>query len=161
MENVMVISNEEYGLVQRFENATPEEILGEMSYSNGSTNENFEVLEQIRNYNLPNSVLNVLIYFSLIVCGTRMSKSFMEKVAIDWTRKKIKTPMEAMEISKLQNRKYREWAKIAEEDREDKHPLQLNKVESTKFNAIELAASSSSMSDGDLGKFVREMLKTN
>lgn len=158
----MNICNKEDELLQRFENTTPEEILNELSDSTGLTKENFDVLEQIRKYNLPDSVLNVLIDITMVAFDTKMSKSFMEKIAIDWTRKKIKTPMEAMEISKLHYKKYREWAKIAvKEDREAKQPLLLNKIENTRLKAIELAANSSSMSDEDLGKFVREMLKTN
>ncbi len=157
----MNICSKEDELVQRFENTNPEEFLNELSDSTGSTKENFEILEQIWKYNLPDSVLNVLIHFTFRIFDTKLSKSFMEKIAIDWIRKKVKTPREAMELSTKRYREYREWAKnAAKEDREAKKPSQLNKIESTRSKAIELAASSSSMSDEDLGKFVREMFKS-
>jgi len=157
----MEIIDKEYELIQRFNNVTHEEMLSELS-DTGPSKDNLEILEYISKYKLPKGVLNVLIYYTMLACNFRLSKNFMEKIAIEWTKKNVKTSIEAMEISKLHGSKYREWAKIAEkEDKEAKQPLQLNKIESTRLKAIELAASSSSMSDEDLGKFVREMLKTN
>jgi len=161
MENTMDLSNKEYELVQRFETITPEEFLKELSDVTGSIKEDFEALEHIRKYNLPDSVLNALINLTFMYCDAKMSISFMDKMASYWTRTRVKTPVDAIEISKLHYKKYREWAKNAKkEDRETKQLLQLNKIERTRLKAIELAASSSSMSDEDLGKFVREMFKS-
>lgn len=157
----MEIIDKEYELIQRFNNGTHKEMLSELS-DIGPSEDDLEILEYISKYKLPKEVLNVLIYYTMLACNFRLSKNFMEKIAIEWSKKSVKTSIEAMEISKLHGRKYREWAKIAEkEDKEAKQTLQLNKIESTRLKAIELAASSSSMSDEDLGKFVREMLKTN
>ena len=158
----MEISDKEYELIQHFNNVTHEEMLSELSDVTGPSKDDLEVLEYISKYKLPKGVLNVLIFYTMLACNTRLSKNFMEKIAIEWSKKNVKTSIEAMEKSKLHGSKYREWAKIAEkEDKEAKQSLQLNKIESTRLKAIELAASSSSMSDEDLGKFVREMLKTN
>lgn len=161
MENAMDLSNKEYELVQRFKTITPEEFLKEFSDVPGSIKDDFEALEYIRKYNLPDSVLNALINLTFMYCDTKMSISFMDKMANYWTRMRVKTPVEAIEISKLHYKKYREWAKDAKkEDRETKQLLKLNKIERTRLKAIELAASSSSMSEEDLGKFVREMFKS-
>lgn len=157
----MDIGDKEYELIQHFNNVTLEEMLNELSDVTGPSKDDYEALEHVSKYGLPKGVLNVLIYYSMVVFDTKMSKSFMGKIAIDWARKKIKTPMEAMEISKSHHEKYREWAKVSEkEDREAKQSSQLNKIESTRLKAIELAASSPSMSDDDLGKFVRDLFKS-
>ena len=69
--------------------------------------------------------------------------------------------MEAIGISRMDRKKYQLWAEVAKKrDREAKQPLQLNKVDIVKLKAIESAAKSTSMSDADLGRFVREMFKS-
>ncbi|WP_400244943.1 DnaD domain protein [Niallia sp. JL1B1071] len=157
----MEIGDKEYELIQHFGNATLEEILNEVSGVTGPSKEDLEILEYISKVGLPKGVLNVLIFFTKMICNNGLSKNLMERIAIEWSRRNVKTPMEAVKISKLNGEKYREWAKIAEEvEKEVKQSLQLIKEESTRLKALELAASSSSMSDKDLGKFVREMFKS-
>ena len=157
----MLIKDKEYELIQYFNNVTLEEILNDLSGVAGPSKDDLEVLEYIKKCGLPKGVLNVLIYYVMFVFDTKLSKSFIEKIVIEWSRKNINTPMEAIGISRMDRKKYQLWAEVAKKrDREAKQPLQLNKVDKVKLKAIECAAKSTSMSDADLGRFVREMFKS-
>ncbi|MCM3443731.1 DnaD domain protein [Metabacillus halosaccharovorans] len=157
----MLIKDKEYELIQYFNNVTLEEILNDLSGVASPSKEDLEVLEYIKKCGLPKGVLNVLIYYVMFVFDTKLSKSFIEKIVIEWSRKNINTPMEAIGISRMDRKKYQLWAEVAKKrDREAKQPLQLNKVDKVKLKAIERAAKSTSMSDADLGRFVREMFKS-
>jgi len=157
----MLIKDKEYELIQYFNNVTLEEMLNDLSGVAGPSKDDLEVLEYIKKCGLPKGVLNVLIYYVMFVFNTKLSKSFIEKIVIEWSRKNINTPMEAIRISRMDRKKYQLWAEVAEKrDREAKQPLQLNKVDKVKLKAIERAAKSTSMSDADLGRFVREMFES-
>ena len=157
----MLIKDKEYELIQYFNNVTLEEILNDLSGVAGPSKDVLEVLDYIKKCGLPKGVLNVLIYYVMFVFDTKLSKSFIEKIVIEWSRKNINTPMEAIGISRMDRKKYQLWAEVAKKrDREAKQPLQLNKVDKVKLKAIERAAKSTSMSDADLGRFVREMFKS-
>jgi len=157
----MLIKDKEYELIQYFNNVTLEEMLNDLSGVAGPSKDDLEVLEYIKKCGLPKGVLNVLIYYVMFVFNTKLSKSFIEKIVIEWSRKNINTPMEAIGISRMDRKKYQLWAEVAKKrDREAKQPLQLNKVDKVKLKAIERAAKSTSMSDADLGRFVREMFES-
>ena len=40
----------------------------------------------------------------------KLSKNYLEKIATHWSRKKVKTVKEAMEMAKNEHRQYQEWA---------------------------------------------------
>lgn len=154
--DMMSIHDNEYKIRKYLESLSSEEYLNELKMDTYGQEKNIEVLKQIRKYNLPDSVLNVLIHYTTTVNDFELSRSFMERVASDWGRKRIETTEEAMQISKIKHKEYQEWLK-QDRDNEEKQVVQLNKIERTKLKAIELAAKSSSMNNQDLGKFVRDI----
>lgn len=159
----MADQNNENKMIEYFQNKTPEEFLKETLSFPGPSKEDFEVINKIREYRIPDSVINVLINVTLLKFDLKLSKPFMEKMAVEWSRKRIKTIEDAIELTKRDYIKYREWVKYEKimVVELDDQPNQMNELERTKLKAIELVAKTSSMNDQDLGKFVRNMLLTD
>lgn len=100
----MTLGDKEHELIKTLEAMTPEQMVYEFSYGDGSLKNNLEAINRIRMYNLPEGVMNVLIHLTFIICEYKLSCGFMEKVAEHWLGKRIKTVEHAWEISKVESK---------------------------------------------------------
>ncbi|KRN88526.1 DnaD domain protein [Ligilactobacillus ceti] len=93
---------------------TPIEFLTDIKRQKGSfvtKNERIFIEDMVRRNVLPNSVLNALIHYALIVQKHNLLKvSFLEAIAVDWAQNKIKTPSEAFSYVRKRNQKQKEKA---------------------------------------------------
>ncbi len=83
------------------------------------------------NQKLTPGVVNVLIYYVMLRSDMKLAKTYVEKIAGHWARKKVGTVAEAMALAKEENRQYQEWAET-----EERSYIQEN---STKRNGTRLA----------------------
>ncbi|MGE6628927.1 replication initiation and membrane attachment family protein [Bacillus sp. NPDC077027] len=98
-------------LIDKLESITPRELLQDMSDGVEPTYADLKVVEEIMlEQKLEPGVVNVLIYYTLLKTDMKLSKTYMQKIASHWVRKKIKTVTEAMQIAKEENRQMTEWA---------------------------------------------------
>ncbi|MCQ6266536.1 DnaD domain protein [Fictibacillus sp. WQ 8-8] len=54
-------------------------------------------------------VVNVLIDYVLKTNDLKLTRSFVEKIASHWARKKVQTVQEAMALARSEQKKYKEW----------------------------------------------------
>lgn len=84
----------------------------------------------------------------------KLSKSYVEKLAGHWSRKKVTTAREAMEFVKKEQHQYRQWISRKKEISKS------TPVERGRHMAIEQAIYQG-ISDEELGKFVRTLFGKN
>lgn len=142
-------------LIKQLEEITPKQLLKEISGGVEVTIADLKIVEDIMiNQKLRPGVVNVLIYYVLLRNDMILPKSYVEKVAGHWARKKVTTAREALALAKKENRQYQEWA-----DRK-KEIAKTTPVERARSIAIERAISQG-ISDEELGKFVRILFEEN
>jgi len=145
--------------IDELKTMTPEELVYGYSSQKGTLSNDLKALNEIKKYNLPDEVTNMLIRNTMFVCDYNLSIRFMEKLAEDWLGRRIKTAEEAFEISNKEFEKYKEWAANVDKAIENENQ-NVNGVELTILSAIKTASNIVEISDKDLGKFVRELLKS-
>jgi len=107
-----VPKTKEERLIRYLETVSPRQLLQDMNQGNEPVQSELQLIENLMiNQKLPPGVVNVLIQYCLLRTDMKLSKSFVETIASHWGRKKIKTVVEAMELAKLEHRKYLEWQK--------------------------------------------------
>ncbi|WP_413789058.1 DnaD domain protein [Bacillus kandeliae] len=137
-------------LITYLKETSPRQILIDISGSLPSKAD-LKVVEGVMfQYKLPAGVVNVLIQYVFLKTDMKMTKSYVEKIASHWARKKVKTVEQAMELAKKEHQQYLQWAR--------NQKVSPTPVERTKLEAIE-AASLSDMSDEQLGVFVRKLFR--
>lgn len=142
-------------LILQLESITPLQFLEEMAGGAKPTTTDLKIVENvILHQKLPIGVVNVLIYYVLLRNDMKLSKSFVEKIAGHWSRKKITSVREAMALAKEEHRQYQEWA-----DRKNANS-QPTPVEKARHIAIEEVILQG-ISDEELGKFVRSLFEGN
>ncbi|OXB99476.1 helicase DnaB [Bacillus thuringiensis] len=142
-------------LMKQLEEISPKQLLKEISGGAEATKADLRIVEDVMiNQKLPPGVVNVLIYYVMLRNDMKLPKSYVEKLAGHWARKKISTVAEAMALVKEENRQYQEWA---EKKKEIAKPTPVERVRSI---AIEQAISQG-ISDVELGKFVRTLFEEN
>ncbi|PEU05826.1 helicase DnaB [Bacillus sp. AFS019443] len=142
-------------LILQFENMTPLQLLRAIGEGVNPTNTDLKIVEDVMiNQKLRPEVVNVLIYYVLLRNDMKLSKSYVEKVAGHWARKKVTTVREAMALAKKENRQYQEWAN------KKKEIAKPTPVERARSIAIEQAILRG-ISDKELGGFVRALFEGN
>lgn len=105
------VTNKEEALIQQLEEISPRELLEDLSNGVEPPEKDLKIIREIMTQQgLSPGVMNVLIYYVLLKTDMKMSKPYMETIAGHWTRLKIQTVRQAMEVAKSENRKYQEWA---------------------------------------------------
>ena len=61
------------------------------------------------NQNLNPGVVNVLIEYVMMKAEKKFTKNYVEKIAGHWSRMKIVTVKDAMELARNEHRKYQTW----------------------------------------------------
>jgi replication initiation and membrane attachment protein len=97
-------------LIDYLETTSPRQLLIDISGSMPSKADLQAIEEIMFQQKLSPGVINVLIQYVMLKTDMKLSKSYLEKVAAHWARKKIKTVKEAMELAKKEHRQYLEWA---------------------------------------------------
>lgn len=127
------VSNDpkEVRLIQYLETVSPRQVLKDISNGAEPSKADLQLIEEIMfQQKLPPGVTNVLIQYVLLKTDMKLHKSYVQKIASHWARKKIKTVQEAMNLAKKEHRQYMEWAnqknkpssKVAKPIRSEKVP---------------------------------------
>ncbi|WP_020062437.1 replication initiation and membrane attachment family protein [Bacillus sp. 123MFChir2] len=106
-------TTQEEMLIKQLEEISPRELLKEISGGAEPTKADLQIIEDVMlKQKLTPGVVNVLIYYVMLRSDMKLAKSYVEKIAGHWARKKITTVMEAIGLAKEENRQYQEWAEI-------------------------------------------------
>ncbi|TCP32106.1 replicative DNA helicase loader DnaB [Scopulibacillus darangshiensis] len=117
--------------IQQFELMSPYDILEQMADGGEPAAPDLRLVEEILfEQKLNPGVVNVLIHYVMVTNDQKLIKSYVEKLAGHWARKKIKTVREAMALAKSEFEKTQEWSatkkghrtKAGKNSRQDKLP---------------------------------------
>ena len=149
------MKSQEEMLISQFENMTPLQLLRTIAEGVSPTNTDLKIVEDVMiNQKLRPEVVNVMVYYVMLRNDMRLSKSYVEKLAGHWSRKKVTTAREAMALVKKEHRQYQQWIN---KRKEIEKPTPVERVISL---AIEQAIFQG-ISDEELGKFVRKLFEEN
>ena len=85
-------------MIYVFENTMPYDFFKSKCKGVKPTAKELKLIESLAvDYQLPPGVINVLIDYSIKICGN-LNKNYVETIAADWSRKKIETVPQAMDI---------------------------------------------------------------
>ncbi|MCP1125451.1 replication initiation and membrane attachment family protein [Bacillus sp. 3103sda1] len=108
-------------LIKQLEEISPRELLKEISGGAEPTKADLQIIEEVMlNQKLTPGVVNVLIYYVMLRSDMKLAKTYVEKIAGHWARKKVGTVSEAMALAKEENRQYQEWAETKKKGRTSK-----------------------------------------
>jgi len=115
-------TNEEK-LIHYFETTAPIEYLEELSDGAKIYEGDMDIIERlIFEYKLSPGVVNVLLDYIFMVNNQKLSKALAFKIAGHWTRKKISTVKEAMDLAKEENQKSQEFQTKSEQTYKKNRP---------------------------------------
>lgn len=99
---------EEY--IQYLETTSPLEVM-KHNYNGGEVVEaDLKIIENVMmNQNLNPGVVNVLIEYVMIKAEKKFTKNYVEKIAGHWSRMKVTTVRDAMELTRNEHRQYQSW----------------------------------------------------
>ncbi len=104
-------SSQEEMLIKQLEEISPKQLLKEISGGAEATKADLQIVEDVMiNQKLTPGVVNVLIYYVMLRSDMKLAKTYVEKIAGHWARKKVGTVADAMALAKEENRQYQEWA---------------------------------------------------
>lgn len=93
-------------IIYTFETTTPYDFLYSKYHGTEPTKSDLKILEYLAlELNMKPGVINVLIDYVLRINDNKLTKSFIDTIAGQWTRKKIETVEEAMEIAEKEYKK--------------------------------------------------------
>ncbi|PEB22002.1 hypothetical protein COO05_25110 [Bacillus toyonensis] len=95
------------------------------------------------NAKLPEPVINVLINYVIQKTEVLALNKIFDDIAVEWSRKDIKTAEEAMLLAKQENKKYEKWFEKYYKD--------------SSLGDVLRGAIISGMTDKELGQFVRQL----
>ncbi|WLV23761.1 DnaD domain protein [Aciduricibacillus chroicocephali] len=88
-------------LLYKFETMTPRELLEDFSNGNSASRQDLRMISDIMiAQGLEAPVMNVLIHYTLLQKDMKLPKAYLEKIASNWSRAKLKTAKEAIEYAK-------------------------------------------------------------
>lgn len=104
-------SDKEEALIQALETRSPVEMLEEFAEGSKPPIADLKIIEAIMfEQKLTPAVVNALIYYIVIIKEKILNKNYVEKIANDWVRKKVKTVPEAIELCREEHKKYQQRA---------------------------------------------------
>ncbi|MED1204873.1 replication initiation and membrane attachment family protein [Heyndrickxia acidicola] len=105
------VSTQEEKLIAYLETTSPRQLLIDISDGAEPSKGDLQALEEVMfQQQLSPGVTNVLIQYVMLKTDMKLSKNYLEKIASHWSRKKVKSVKEAMELAKNEHRQYQEWA---------------------------------------------------
>ncbi|MDN4527482.1 replication initiation and membrane attachment family protein [Fictibacillus fluitans] len=100
---------EEEKMIKYFEEVSPFQLLEHQSGTRPAEADLNIVSYLILEQKLTPGVVNVLIDYVLKTNDLKLTRSFVEKIASHWARKKVKTVPEAMALARSEQKKYKDW----------------------------------------------------
>lgn len=98
-------------LVHYFEKTSPRQLLIDLSGGAEPSKSDLQIIEEVMfKQKLLPGVVNVLVQYVMIKTNMKLTKAYIEKIASHWSRKKISTVTDAMELAKSEHRQYLDWA---------------------------------------------------
>lgn len=102
---------EEEKAIQWFETVSPYEVLEGIAGGAKPAASDLKLIESIMfEQKLLPGVVNVLIDYVMRTNDMKLSRAYVEKIAAHWSRKKIKTVKEAMDLARAEHQKYQQWS---------------------------------------------------
>ncbi|WP_062355214.1 replication initiation and membrane attachment family protein [Bacillus kwashiorkori] len=124
---------QEERLIRYLETVSPRKLLEDLSDGSEPSTSDIRLIEEVMlKQKLTPGVTNVLIQYCLLRTDMKLQKTYVEKIASHWSRKKIKTVPEAMELAKNEHRQYIEWQQTKKEKKQPvtRKPIRTEKVPS-------------------------------
>ncbi|UOY94264.1 replication initiation and membrane attachment family protein [Ectobacillus sp. JY-23] len=98
-------------LIKHLEELSPRQLLVEIAGGAQPTVADLKVIEEVMTkQKLLPGVVNVLIHYVMLRTDMKLTKSYVERIAGHWARKKVKTVKAAMTLAKEEHRQYQQWA---------------------------------------------------
>jgi len=98
-------------LILHCESVTPYQMIIDIS-DKAPSSVDMKLIEQVMlQYDFSPGVMNALIQYVMLKSNMKLSKSFMDKIAAQWARKKVKTAKDGIELAKSERDQSKEWAK--------------------------------------------------
>lgn len=114
--NMVEASTQEDKLIVYLETISPRQLLIDISDGAEPSKSDLQAIEEVMfQQKLSPGVINVLIQYVMLKTDMKLSKNYLEKIASHWSRKKVKTVKEAMELAKNEHRQYQQWAENKKE----------------------------------------------
>ncbi|ENQ3079240.1 replication initiation and membrane attachment family protein [Bacillus cereus] len=135
----------EQAFIKWLEEISPKQLLKEISGGSEATKADLRIVESlIMDQKLEPGVVNVLIHYVMLQLDMKLSKSYVERIAGHWSRKKVDTVVEAMTLAKIEHRQYKEWAAEKKNSsasrkkttRKEKLPKWMSKSEEPEKNTV-------------------------
>lgn len=102
---------QEEELVVYFEKTSPRQLLIDLSGGAEPSKGDLQIIEEVMfKQKLLPGVVNVLVQYVMLKTDMKLTKAYIEKIASHWSRKKISTVRDAMQLAKSEHRQYLEWA---------------------------------------------------
>ncbi|HAQ08040.1 MAG TPA: Replication initiation and membrane attachment protein [Bacillus bacterium] len=98
-------------LIHYFEKTSPRQLLIDLSGGGEPSKSDLQIIEEVMfKQKLLPGVVNVLVQYVMLKTDMKLAKGYIEKIASHWSRKKISTVKEAMQLAKSEHRQYLDWA---------------------------------------------------
>ncbi|WP_313898417.1 replication initiation and membrane attachment family protein [Lederbergia sp. NSJ-179] len=98
-------------LIFYLESVSPRQFLIDLADGGEPALSDLQAVEDVLfSQKLSPGVINVLIHYVMLKTDMKLSKNYMAKIASHWSRKKIKTVKEAIDLAKSEHRQYQQWA---------------------------------------------------
>lgn len=98
-------------LIHYLDHTSPRQLLIDISGGAVPAKADLQIIEDVlfKQKLLP-GVVNVLIQYVLLKTDMKLTKAYVDKIASHWSRKKISTVKDAMDLAIKEHRQYLEWA---------------------------------------------------
>ena len=123
--------SQEEELIEYLETTSPKDVLSDISNGGSPSKADLQAVEEVlMSQKLPIGVMNVLIQYVLLKTDMKLTKGYMEKIASHWSRKKVTSASEAMDLAKKEHKQYLEWAEGKKETKSNRRrkPIRTEKL---------------------------------
>jgi replication initiation and membrane attachment protein len=164
-------ANDYEATIQLFERLSPYEFLKRIADGAEPVQSDLRIVEGLLfDQKLEPGVVNVLLDYTMLVNDKKLIKSYIEKIASHWARKKVRTVREAMALAKSEHKKYQAWrtpsstrsqaqAKRQVNTRQDRLPKWMkNEQVSSTNNTHETVSKQEEASSKDREKWLEDFL---
>lgn len=102
---------QEEELVVYLEKTSPRQLLIDLTGGAEPSKGDLQIIEEVMfKQKLLPGVVNVLVQYVMLKTDMKLTKGYIEKIASHWSRKKISTVRDAMQLAKSEHKQYLEWA---------------------------------------------------
>lgn len=109
--DIDVPKTKEEKFIRYLDTTSPRQFLIDISDGAIPSKADLQIIEDVMfKQKLLPGVVNVLIHYVLLRTDMKLTKAYVDKIASHWSRKKISTVKDAIELAKNEHRQYMEWA---------------------------------------------------